>query len=375
MSNLDDDLGLDDLLTPRHKARLLHLLGTLGGTPVELVEEASEAVYPLEFNLDTLAWLKTELPVNQRRAAAQLFELLLFYAGKYRLAANLHLDVTEASYIELQQQNTALQASEARYKKLSEQLQQQVEEQVKVIEQTQQQLYESARLRAVGQLAAGIAHEINTPIGFIGSNLRVAGDYLDEFEVSQLVDGDSAGLFEDFRALLGESRSGAQRISNIVADLRTFSNIDQAEFSACDLNALLTTACHLLQAEHHQTLSIELNLDELPKLAGYPARLSQAFYNVLDNAAKALDEGGSIQVESRLHEGVLEIDIEDDGCGMSEKVLARVFEPFFTTRNVGAGTGLGLSVTRDILAAHHGEVLLKSQPGQGTRVTLRFQVG
>lgn len=375
MSNLEDDFRLDDLLTPNHKARLLQLLGTLGGGRVELVEGANEAVDPLDFNLDTLGWLKTEFPAERRRAAAQLFELILFYAGKYRLAANLHLDVTEASYMELQQQHAALQASEVKYKELSEQLQQRVEEQVKVIEQTQQQLYESARLRAVGRLAAGIAHEINTPIGFIGSNLRVAGDYLDDFEASQLVDGDLAEQLEDFRALLRESRSGAQRIANIVADLRTFSNIDQAEFTACDLNALLKTACHLLQAEHHQTLSIELLLSDLPMLTGYPARLSQAFYNVLDNAAKALDEDGVIQVESRLHEGILEIDIEDDGCGMSEKVLARVFEPFFTTRDVGAGTGLGLSVARDILTAHRGEILLKSHPGQGTCVTLRFQVG
>ncbi|GGX82281.1 hypothetical protein GCM10007160_07070 [Litchfieldella qijiaojingensis] len=374
MSNLEDDPSLDDLLAPSHRARLVQLLSTLSGADVELVEDPDESVSPLEFNLDTLGWLKTTLPKERHRAAIQLFELFLLYAGKYRLAANLHLDVTEASYVELQQRNAALQASEARYKKLSEQLQQQVEEQVKVIEKAQQQLYESARLRAVGQLAAGVAHEVNTPLGYIGSNLAVAGDYLDEIEAKLSLDDDLAIVFEDFRALLGESRSGAQRIAGIVLDLRTFSNIDQAEFTSCDLNALLTTACHLLQAEHHQTLSIKSHLSELPELEGHPAKLSQAFYNVLDNAAKAIDGEGVINVESRFRDGVWEINIEDNGCGMPEEVMARVFEPFFTTRSVGAGTGLGLSVARDILTAHRGSVLLRSHPGQGTCVTLCFRL-
>ncbi|WP_106477941.1 sensor histidine kinase [Phytohalomonas tamaricis] len=375
MSNLEDDFKLDALLSQQQQTRLLELLGTLGGASVELADNAEEASNQLEFNLDTLGWLRTELPAIQSEAAARLFELILFYAGKYRLAANLHHDVTEASYIELQQKHAALLASEARYKTLSEQLQQQVEKQVKVIEQTQHQLYESARLRAVGQLAAGVAHEINTPIGFIGSNLRVADDYLDEIEASLSDNVDPALLLDDFRALLGESKSGVKRIASIVADLRTFANIDQADFATCDLNALLMTTCHLLQAEHNHTLPIELRLGELPKLAGYPAKLSQAFYNILDNAAKALNEGGRIQVESRLHDGALEVYIEDNGCGMSEDILLRVFEPFFTTRSVGAGSGLGLSVTRDILVAHQGEVRLYSRLGQGTRVTLRFQTG
>jgi len=277
------------------------------------------------------------------------------------------------TFIELQRQHAALQASEARYKALSAQLQRRVEEQVKVIERTQQQLYESARLRAVGQLAAGVAHEINNPVGFIASNLRVAGDYLNELGEKLPSDHATALILEDFRALLQESEVGTQRIAAIVTDLKTFANIDQEDFVPCDLNALIASTCHLLRAESNQALDIELKLAELPELAGYPAKISQALYNVLDNAAKAITGQGRIRVTSRLDEqGTAEVLVEDNGCGITAEDQARLFDPFFTTRPVGSGTGLGLTVARDIMVAHQGEILVRSKPGAGTRVTLRF---
>ncbi|WP_443192250.1 sensor histidine kinase [Pseudomonas indica] len=372
MRSFEDDPRLADLLSADQQARLGQLIGALGGGRVSLEEQHQAGAEPLEFNLETIGWLQGELPAERLDAAARLVEFVLLFVAKYRLAANLHNDTTEASFAELQRQHAALHASEARYKALSEQLQERVEDQVKVIEQAQQQLYETARLRAVGQLAAGVAHEINNPIGFITSNLRVAGDYLDEL-AEKVPGGHSASLLlDDFRALLRESLSGTQRIARIVADLKTFSNIDQADFIPCDLNALLTTSCHLLQAESQQAIDVRLDLAPLPKLAGYPAKLSQAFFNVLDNAAKAIDAEGVIRVSSRLAEDVIEVIIEDNGTGIPPDVQERIFDPFFTTRAVGSGTGLGLSVARDIMRAHRGEILLDSQVGAGTRVTLRF---
>lgn len=372
MRSFEDDPRLADLLSADQQARLSQLIGALGGGRVSLEEQRQAGAEPLEFNLETIGWLQGELPAERLDAAARLVEFVLLFVAKYRLAANLHNDTTEASFAELQRQHAALQASEARYKALSEQLQERVEDQVKVIEQAQQQLYETARLRAVGQLAAGVAHEINNPIGFITSNLRVAGDYLDEL-AEKVPGGHSASLLlDDFRALLRESLSGTQRIARIVADLKTFSNIDQADFIPCDLNALLTTSCHLLQAESQQAIDVRLDLAPLPKLAGYPAKLSQAFFNVLDNAAKAIDAEGIIRVSSRLADDVIEVIIEDNGTGIPPDVQERIFDPFFTTRAVGSGTGLGLSVARDIMRAHRGEILLDSQVGAGTRVTLRF---
>ena len=376
MLSFEDDPSFGDLLPVERQQRLQQLLQVLLGRPIALTEQAEAGAEAVEFNLETLAWLSCPSAPELQEPAARLVEFVLFYVGKYRLAANLHHDTTEASFAELQRQHAELQESEARYRALSAQLQNRVSEQVKVIETTQQQLYESARLRAIGQLAAGVAHEINNPIGFIASNLRVAGDYVRELAEKLPEDPATTSMLEDFRALLNESVSGTQRIATIVADLKTFSNIDQSDFVSCDLNALITSTCHLLQTESQQPLQIELRLGELPQLAGYPAKISQATYNVLDNAAKAIDAKGAegkIRITSnRDEQGQIQVIVEDNGCGIAAEHIPHLFDPFFTTRDVGAGTGLGLTVAREIMNAHQGEILVKSQPGKGTRVTLRF---
>lgn len=373
MLSFEDDPRLGDLLPSERQQRLTLLLQALLGRPLSLTEQAEMGAEAVEFNLETLAWLSCPSAPALQEPAARLVEFVLFYVGKYRLAANLHHDTTEASFAELQRQHTELQESEARYRALSAQLQSRVSEQIKVIETTQQQLYESARLRAIGQLAAGVAHEINNPIGFIASNLRVAGDYLNELTDQLPADSATASMLEDFRALLNESVSGTQRIAAIVADLKTFSNIDQSDFVPCDLNALIATTCHLLQAESKQSLQIEMRLGELPQLAGYPAKISQALYNILDNASKSIAPAGKIRITTnRDEQGQLQVIIEDNGCGIAAEHMPRLFDPFFTTRQVGAGTGLGLTVAREIMNAHQGEILVKSQAGKGTRVTLRF---
>ncbi|WP_312679705.1 sensor histidine kinase [Stutzerimonas nitrititolerans] len=373
MRNFDDDPTLAELLPPERQRDLLQMLQSLTGKPFALSEQLRGDAERVEFNLDGVGWLSCAADARLQAPAARLVEFILTYVGKYRLAANLHHDIAEASFAELQRQHAALQESETRYRQLSEQLQVQVAAQVKVIEQTQQELYESARLRAIGQLAAGVAHEINNPIGFISSNLRVAEDYINEIKESIAGDSDFNALIEDFQALLKESASGTQRIASIVADLKTFSNIDQADFIACDINDLLRTSCHLLQAEFNHVLNIELQLGDIEPISGYPAKLSQVFYNVLDNAAKAVEEKGRIRVISRRSvKGQPEVVIEDNGCGIPAVSVARIFDPFFTTRPVGAGTGLGLAVARETMMAHQGEVSIRSREGIGTRVTLKF---
>nr|WP_019367057.1 ATP-binding protein [Pseudomonas luteola] len=373
MHNFEDDPKLSDLLSQARLKQLLDLISALSGHSVHLEERPVPKAEPVEFNLECLGWLHSPENADIQRNAARLVEFVIFYIAKYRLAANLHRSVTEANFVELQRQHKALQASEARYKELSEELQARVDAQVKVIEQAQQELYETARLRGVGQLAAGVAHEINNPVGFITSNLRVASDYLDELGAEVPNSPATDSMLEDFRALLLESESGTSRIAAIVSDLKTFSNIDQAEFTPCDLNSLLKTTCHLLQAAHNQVLPVTMELGELAELAGYPAKLSQALYNILDNAVRSLNERGEIKITTRQnvnnHQEVL---IEDTGCGIPDETQTRVFEPFFTTRPVGSGSGLGLTVARDVVAAHNGEIELQSQEGRGTRVILRF---
>ncbi len=368
MHRLDDDPGLDDLLPPARQAQLLALLETLSGSSYALNTAPGEEAQPVEFNLSTVAWLRGG-SAAQRMAAANLLELVLYFVGKYRYAANLHHDVTEANYLELARQHDALKQSEARYRALSSELQRRVDAQVAVIEKAQRDLYESARLRCVGQLAAGVAHEINNPISFIASNMGVARQYLDEIAAALPADTDPV-LIEDFRALVAESKTGADRIAAIVRDLRTFSNIDKADFVVCDLNALLEAACHLARTECGETLNLTLRLGTLPPWKGFPAKLSQAFYNVLDNAVRASPPGGLIAVSSEHAGGAVVITVQDQGVGMAADVLARAFEPFFTTRDVGQGTGLGLTVARDIVQSHGGDMTLTSAPGRGCTVRM-----
>jgi signal transduction histidine kinase len=372
MQNFHEDPHLGDLLPPDRLALLVSLLGRLAGEAVEVRGTPAPEAGEVEFNLEPVAWVRAATPARQA-AAAELVGFLLYYVGKYRLAANMYRDSTEESFTELQRRNEALQASEERYRELSRRLQDQVTQQVGVIEQAQQQLYESARLRAIGQLAAGVAHEINNPVGFISSNLRVAADYLDEIARTPGA-GALAGLLADFRSLVEESAAGAARIAAIVGDLKTFSNIDRAGFTRLSVNQLVEAACNLLQAEHGGLVTLERDFGELPLLSGEPARLSQALYNVLDNAVRAIAPGGRIQVATRVVDRQVQVAVRDDGCGIPAAVLPRIFDPFFSTRGVGGGIGLGLTVARDVLRAHEGEVRVDSDEGRGTCVTLCLPV-
>ncbi len=380
MRNFEDDPTLSDLLNGEQLQRLNRILSGLCRQPVELAEQKADDSVAVDFNLQTVGWLSGGESIGERQAAAELVSFLMLFVAKYRLAANLHHDTTEASYAELQRQNDALRASEARFRELSEQLQEKVDEQVAVIRQTQQELFESARLRSVGQLAAGVAHEINNPIGFISSNLRVARDYLDDLQAIVPETGDNAGLLQDFQDLLTESVDGTSRIASIVADLKTFSSIDQADYSRCNINDLLQSAIHLVQTEYSHSLQITERLNELPLLSGHPSRLSQSFFNVLDNAAQALrddesgDGKGRVLVQSQVQGGSVQIIIQDNGCGIPEANRGRIFDAFYTTRAVGSGTGLGLTVARDTVRAHGGDLTIHSRAGAGTRVTLTLPV-
>lgn len=376
-----DEPALKDLLSDDQLHRLCSGLSALCRHPVTISEARQEGAVPIEFNLETVGWLSGEGDLKEREAASQLVAFILMFVAKYRLAANLHHDATEASYAELQRRNKALQASEARYRELSQNLQEKVDQQVETIRQTQQELYESARLRSVGHLAAGVAHEINNPIGFISSNLRVAREYVEELGGLIPAAPEHEELLNDFRDLLNESADGTRRISQIVADLKTFSSIDQSERSTCSVNKLLESALHLVQTEYNHVLDLRVRYEEVPELLGFASRLSQAFFNLLDNAAQAIQEArgdasdGQILVRTRKQQDTLQIIIQDNGCGIPEANQAQVFDAFFTTRPVGSGTGLGLTVSRDVVRAHGGQLRIESREGKGTRVTVTLPMG
>lgn len=331
---------------------------------------------PLVVELEPVGYLAAAAPCPRLKAAATLLRQILAARTRYLLAASLHHEAVDANY-------EALRASELRYKALSEALEQRVEEQVTQIEAQQRQLYVTEKAAAVGQLAAGVAHEINNPIGFIRSNLNTFAAYLNKFASLQK-DLSHAGelwksldldfVLADGGDLLKDCVDGADRIGHIVRDLKGFSNIDGPSEEVIDINECIRRAVAMVGNRRPPGVNLELDLAPLPPRHCRPWQLAEALFNLLSNAVRAVGDNGTIRVTSRLSQDELEVDIADNGCGIPRELLDKVFDPFYTTRSVGEGTGLGLTVTRDIIHAHGGNIAIASESGRGTTVTLRFPV-
>jgi two-component system NtrC family sensor kinase len=249
------------------------------------------------------------------------------------------------------------------------------------VEDAQQQLLQSEKMAAIGQLAAGVAHEINNPVGFVNSNLGSLKTYVDTLltVISAYQSGDPAQianalqkadlefLREDLPSLLAESQDGLSRVTKIVQDLKDFSRVDQADRQPSDLNAALESTLNVVANEIKYKAEVVHQLGDIPLVDCVPAQINQVFMNLLLNAAQAIPEKGKIFVRSGLENNHVWFEIEDTGKGMSAEIQQRIFEPFFTTKPVGQGTGLGLSISYDIIVKKHGGRMdVRSKPGQGT---------
>jgi hemerythrin-like metal-binding protein len=258
---------------------------------------------------------------------------------------------------------------------------------VKKMEEAQNQILQSEKMAAIGQLAAGVAHEINNPIGFVNSNLGTLKSYVDRLlglidlydqcvqqhpdKAPQLVEArknaDLDFLREDIVALLGESREGLDRVKKIVQDLKDFSHIDEAELHNTDLNAGLESTLNVVWNELKYKADVVRRYGELPPVRCIAGQINQVFMNLLVNAAQAIEQRGTITVSSGREGDEAWIAIADTGRGMTPEVKKRVFEPFFTTKPVGKGTGLGLSLSYDIVVKKHGGRFdVESEPGVGS---------
>ena len=249
------------------------------------------------------------------------------------------------------------------------------------VEDAQQQLLQSEKMAAIGQLAAGVAHEINNPVGFVNSNLGSLKTYVETLltVISAYESSDPAQiaaarskadlefLREDLPSLLSESQEGLNRVTKIVQDLKDFSRVDQAELQPADLNAALESTLNVVANEVKYKAEVVRELGDIPAVECVPAQINQVFMNLLLNAAQAIPEKGKIFVRSGHENGQVWFDIEDTGKGMSEEIQQRIFEPFFTTKPVGKGTGLGLSISYDIIVKKHGGRLdVRSEIDKGT---------
>lgn len=397
----DRELGFEDLLSGIDRNKLIIALSDLLGESVRLVSSNGKLVLgeeletmgkrlPIRTELEAIAYLELSSEENKKSSSAVCFiEMLLRSTARYLMASDLHLEAVKADYDELQQKHAELTVSEQRYRELSEHLEQRVAEQVETIGDARRNLYENEKMASVGQLAAGVAHEINNPMAFIYSNLLASKDYvgtISEFaEVMKNGDGlaaleavwereDMDFVIEDFKSLLEESVSGAKRVTTIIKDLKDFSNVDQNEECYADINTMIKSACNVTHGRVGGEIELDLQLGKIPETKCKPGYLGQVWLNIFRNAESATEGAGKITIETSCENKRIFITISDTGSGMSEEVLKRVFEPFFTTREVGQGAGLGLTVARDVVCSHGGEIKVESVEGEGATVSMWLPV-
>jgi len=260
--------------------------------------------------------------------------------------------------------------------KLNETLEARVEERTRELRDTQALLVQSEKMRTLGQLVAGVAHELNNPIGFVHANLKLLEEYVDKLVALQERGDDATRVREAIAKLLSRSREGTERVKQIVADLRTFSRMDQAELQEADLNEEIERTITLMEPRAKCGIEVERDFGELPRVRCHAGQLNQVFMNLLINACDALGDKGRIRVRTRaLDPRRVRLEFEDDGPGIPPEMIDRVFEPFFTTKPVGQGTGLGLSLSHGIIERHGGRIWVESGPGRGSCFVIELPVG
>lgn len=285
-------------------------------------------------------------------------------------------------------------------KLMEEALQKKGEEQQQLINQLQEaqaQLLQSEKMASIGQLAAGIAHEINNPIGFINSNMGALRAYVDTLcELADSIDqtvrslpgqddlkanivklkkqADYEFLKEDVAELVRESLDGLKRVKDIVQALKDFAHIGETDWQYADLHAGIDSTLTIASNEFKYKATIKKEYGKLPPVKCLASQLNQVFMNLIVNAAHAIRENGVITIRTGCENDWVWVEIGDNGCGIPPEILNRIFEPFFTTKAVGKGTGLGLSLSYNIVTKHGGRIEVASEPGQGARFTVHLPV-
>jgi len=340
---------------------------------IEYKSIGNNAIYSTLFRNDTLLYLVVKITETERRLI--LFDISHFCYGD---------DFKQTLGIAAQQFGAAIKRRMTKvelaynYRDLRNT--------VNELRATQQQLIHSEKMSSLGQLAAGVAHEINNPIGYISSNLNVLKDYLKIYEhafsqlpltIVQQFNNTKELSFarNDVNELLHSCIIGVERVTDIVASLKTFSRKEQDDFSAVSINDVIESALKIVwnKLKYDYEIVQELSLN-LPKIQGNYGQLQQVFVNLFVNAAQAMDESGELRIDSNFIDNAIEVNVHDTGCGMNESVIRHLFEPFYTTKDESEGTGLGLSVSYAIVEKHNALISVNSKPNQGCTFTLKFPI-
>ena len=246
---------------------------------------------------------------------------------------------------------------------------------VREVADLRQQLLLSARLAAVGELAAGIAHEINNPLAFIRANLTHLQSLLKQARGALAGQPEVLDALAEGDELIEESVLGTDRAAEIVRGVRGFSHAGGGPRELADLNRLVEEVLRMADTHLRGRARVELDLGSLPLLSCAPQEIRQVLLNLMINASHAIEDGGTIRIETRSRERQVSIAVQDDGCGIAPEIIDRIFDPFFTTKKVGEGTGLGLGIAYQIVRGHGGEISVQSRPRQGARFEVRLPLG
>jgi len=261
-------------------------------------------------------------------------------------------------------------------------------------EASQAQVIHTTKLASLGQMVAGVAHEINTPLGFVKSNVEVVADLLAEYEqavtnvmtgVDFLLNADpgiadrarnlvikarsqlarATGLNEA-RELLTDSVDGLKQMSALVLNLKGFARVDRDGMDLVDINDSIKSSLTIAGHQLRDRIAVETEFGQLPPVRCMPSQINQVFLNLITNASQAMGEEGRLRIRSVAKKDGVEVSISDNGSGIPEHVLPNIFDPFFTTKKVGDGTGLGLSIVHKIIQGHGGSIRVNSVVGKGT---------
>lgn len=323
-------------------------------------------------------------------------QTLINGAMKRMLTSEAHTLIVNQSYDELVETNRKLGASEQQYRELAASLEIMVQERTDELKRAYVAMLQKEKLAAIGGLAAGMAHEINNPIGFVISNLHTMTKYAAKLkemlqfyrlicepavpeQIAAQADARWKELkigfvFTDIDALVLQSLSGAERIQKLVADMKGFSHVDEAGTSFTDINRELEQTVSILVHEIGADSVIVRNFGDVPRVNVNPALLSQAFLQIIQNALQLKTGNVNITLTTELDGDQVSVHIADNGPGIPADIRSRIFEPFFTTRDVGQGTGMGLTLAQQAVQACGGTIAVACPPAGGTVFTVTIPV-
>jgi signal transduction histidine kinase len=299
---------------------------------------------------------------------------------------------------EIQDKNEELKLQQEELKTINEALEDQKEE-LKItldnLKQTQAQLVQSEKMASIGQLVAGIAHEINNPVTFISAGVESLNTNLDDIrqvleayhritaanvqeklkEIEKLKEKvEYAEALREINKLIESIKTGTERTTEIVKGLRTFSRLDEDVLKVASIHEGLDSTLILLRNKYKDRIEIQRKYGSLPDIECYPGQLNQVFMNIISNAIDAIEGKGTITISTLKTNAKVQISIRDTGTGIPEKIRTRIFEPFFTTKDVGHGTGLGLSISHGIIEKHKGTIKVNSEVGNGSEFVISLPV-